>query len=110
MFYMSDLPTAFPLRDLFDAAARGRSVRLTCPECGHSAVLSSHALWWLFHRKGWIDTFGAVRKRCLCLLCLHRRGRKVRDPELRLVDEAPTDTSFPMPSELDWKRELRRRR
>ena len=110
MFYVSDFPSAFPLRDLFDAAVRGRSIRLTCPRCGHSAVLSSHALWWLFHRKGWIDTFAAVRKRCLCLLCLHRRGRKVRDPELELVDEAPTDTILPMPSELDWKRELRRRR
>jgi hypothetical protein len=43
-------------------------------------------------------------------MCLHRRGLKVRDPELELVDEAPTDTSLPMPSELDWKREVRRRR
>jgi hypothetical protein len=107
---MSDLPSAFPLRDLFDAAARGRSVRLTCRKCRHSAVLSSHALWWLFHRKGWVDTFQAVRKRCLCLLCLHRRGEKVRDAEFELVDEAATDTSLPMPSELEWKRELRRRR
>ena len=110
MFLVSDLPSAFPLRDLFDVAARGRSVRLTCPKCAHSAVLSSHALWWLFHRKGWVDTFSAVRRRCLCLLCLHRRGEKIRNPELELVDEAPTDTSLPMPSELDWKRELRRRR
>jgi hypothetical protein len=107
---MADLPSAFPLRDLFDAAARGRSIRLTCPKCGHAAVLSSHALWWRFHRKGWVDTFAAVRKRCLCLLCLHRRGAKVRNPLLELVDLAPTDTSLPMPSELDWKRELRRRR
>ena len=110
MFRMSDLPSAFPLRDLFDAAARGRTVRLTCPECGHSAVLSSHALWWLFHRKGWVDTLREVRRRCLCIMCLHRRGEKVRDPELDLVDEPPTDTSLPMPSELDWKREVRRRR
>lgn len=107
---MPDLPSAFPLRDLFDAAARGRSVRLTCPKCRHSAVYSSHALWWLFRRKGWVDSFNAVRGRCLCLLCLHRRGEKVRNPELELVDEPPTDTSLPMPSELDWKRELRRRR
>lgn len=110
MFYMSDLPTAYPLRDLFDAAARGRGVRLTCAKCGHQAVLSSHALWWLFRRKGWVDTLREARRRCLCILRLHRRKEKVRNPELELVDEAPTDTSLPMPSELDWKREVRRRR
>jgi hypothetical protein len=107
---MSDLPTAYPLRDLFDAAVRNRSVRLTCPRCGHGNVFSSHALWWLFRRKGWVDSLREVRRRCLCIMCLHRRGAKVRDPELQLVDDAPTDTSLPMPSELDWKREVRRRR
>lgn len=107
---VSDSPSAYPLRDLFDAAARGRGVRLTCMKCGHRTVLSSHALWWLFHRKGWIGTFREVRRRCLCVLCLHQRGEKVRNPELELVDDRPTDTSLPMPSELDWKREVRRRR
>ena len=43
-------------------------------------------------------------------MCLHRRGAKVRYPEFEMVDEEPTETSLPMPSELDWKRELRRRR
>jgi hypothetical protein len=46
----------------------------------------------------------------VCVLCLHRRGLKVRYPKLELVSEEPTDTSLPMPTELDWKRELRRRR
>ncbi|HYD37840.1 MAG TPA: hypothetical protein VEA60_09520 [Allosphingosinicella sp.] len=107
---MVDLPSTFPLRDLFDVAARGRGVRLTCAKCGHKAVLSSHALWWLFHRKGWVETLAEARRRCLCLLCLHRRGEKVRNPALEPVDEAPTDASLPMPSEMDWKREVRRRR
>ena len=107
---MPDLPTAYPLRDLFDAAVRHGGVRLTCRACRHSAVLDSHALWWLFHRNGWADRFRDVRKRCVCLMCLHRRGEKVRMPDLELVDEPPTDTSLPMPAELDWKRELRRRR
>jgi hypothetical protein len=107
---MADLPSAYPLQDLFDAAVRARSVRLTCRECRHSAVLSSHALWWLFHKKGWRDTLADVRRRCICLLCLHRRRLKVREPELELVDEAPTETGLPMPSEMDWKRELHRRR
>jgi hypothetical protein len=107
---MSDFPSAYPLRDLFDAAVRARGVRLTCSKCGHKAVLSSHALWWLFHRKGWADALRDVRRRCLCLLCLHRRGEKMRNPELELVNEAPTDDALPMPTELDWKREVRRRR
>jgi hypothetical protein len=107
---MTDLPNPYPLRDLFDVAVRGRAVRLKCTRCGHGTVFSSHALWWLFNRKGWVDTLREVRRRCLCIMCLHRRGTKVRDPELELVDEAPTDDSLPMPSELDWKREVRRRR
>jgi hypothetical protein len=107
---MPDLPSAYPLRDLFDAAVRGRAVRLTCAKCRHAAVFSSRALWWLFHRKGWVDTFPEVRRRSLCIMCLHRQGMKVRNPEFELVDEAPTDASLPSPSELDWKRELRRRR
>lgn len=110
LFCMADLPTVYPLRDLFDAAVRNRSVRLTCGQCGHGSVFSSHALWWLFHRKGWVDSLREVRRRCLCIMCLHRRGLKVRDPELELVDDEATDTSLPMPSELDWKREVRRRR
>lgn len=107
---MPDLPTAYPLRDLFDAAVRHSGIKLTCRQCGRAAILSSHALWWLFHRKGWSDRFDDVKKRCLCVMCLHRTGAKVRDPELELVDEGPTDTSLPMPNELNWKRELRRRR
>jgi hypothetical protein len=107
---MSDLPTVYPLRDLFDAAARARSIRLTCTKCGHVSVVASHALWWLFRRKGWVDTLREVRRRCLCIMCLHRHGQKVRDPRLELVDEPATDTSLLMPSELDWKREVRRRR
>jgi len=110
MFFVADLPSALPLRDLFDVAVRGRSVRLTCRECRHSTILSSHALWWLFERRGWRDTLAEVPRRCLCLMCLHRRGRKVRSPEFELVLEAPTDTSLPLPSEMDWKREVRRRR
>jgi hypothetical protein len=110
MFCMSDAPSAFPLRDLFDAAVRGRSVRLTCRECGHSAVLSSHALWWLFHRKGWRDGLADARGRCICLMCLHRRRRKVRNPKFELVLDPPTDASLPMPPEMAWKREVRRRR
>ncbi|MGZ8282468.1 MAG: hypothetical protein ACXWUN_05890 [Allosphingosinicella sp.] len=104
-----ELPTAYPLRDLFDAAVRRRAIRLTCPRCGHTAILSSPALWWLFERKGWRDRFHEVQRRFFCRSCRQRGGIKVR-PRLELSGDPPTDNSFPFPSELDWKRELRRRR
>ena len=107
---MPDLPTAYPLEDLFDAAVRQRRVRLTCAKCRHVTVFDAVALWWLFERKGWQDRFKDVRKRCVCLLCLHERGLKIRYPELELVGDPPTETRLPLPSEIEWKRELRRRR
>ena len=107
---MPDLPTAYPLRDLFDAAVRHRSVRLTCTNCRHVTIFEAAALWWLFERKGWQDRFKDVQRRMVCLLCLHERGLKIRFPELELTDDAPTETRLPIPSEIDWKREVRRRR
>ena len=107
---MPDLPTAYPLRDLFDAAVRYASIKLTCRTCGHVTIFSAPALWWLFERKGWQDRFGDVRKRMVCLLCLHERGLKIRYPDLEMVDDPPTETRLPMPSEIEWKREVRRRR
>ena len=107
---MAELPTAYPLRDLFDAAARGRNVRLTCPACGHDAVLNGMALWWLFQRRGWLDDFRDVRRRSVCSACWRRRRQKVRNPALALVETPPTDTRLPLPSAMDWKKEVRRRR
>jgi hypothetical protein len=107
---MADLPTAYPLRDLYDAAVRHKAIKLTCRRCRRVTIFDGHALWWLFHRNGWQDRFAQVQRRCLCLMCLHRLGEKVRNPDLEPVDEAPTDTSLPLPSEFEWKREQRRRR
>ena len=106
---MSDLPTAFPIRDLFDAAVRHRTVRLACRRCGHAVSFASPALWWLLERKGWQDRFGQVENRFFCRPCRDRSGETIR-PALGLVTDPPTDTHLSMPSELDWKRELRRRR
>lgn len=107
---MADLPTAYPLRDLFDVAVREQDVRLTCRECRHACVARGIALWWLFHSRGWRDDFPSVVRRCVCAMCWYRLGRKMRGPRLELVrGETPT-LLLPMPSELEWKRELRRRR
>ena len=109
MFPMPGLPTSYPLRDLFDAAVRYSAVRLTCPRCRHAQVFRSAALWWLFHRKGWKDRFPDVERRYYCRTCWHDHGEKIR-ATIGLVDEDPTDDSLPIPSELEWKRERRRRR
>lgn len=107
---MADLPTAYPLRDLFDAAVRHRSIRLSCRACGHVRVYDGHALWWFFHRRQWPDRFRDVQRRGVCTACLERLGLKVRNPRLELVEEEPTGDALPMPTAADWKRELRRRR
>jgi hypothetical protein len=106
---MADLPTAYPLRDLFDAAVRGKAVKLTCRRCRHTGIFNGHCLWWHFQRRGWSDRFADVQRRAICTLCWFRLGEKMRGPALKLVDEAAT-VDLPPPSELDWKRELRRRR
>lgn len=107
---MPDLPTAYPLRDLWDAAVRHKTIRLTCPRCRHVATLSASSLWYLFHRKGWRDWFADVRRRCVCLNCLQGRGLKIRNARLELVDDPPTGQLLPEPPEPEWKREMRRRR
>ena len=107
---MPDLPSAYPLRDLWDASVRHRAVKLTCPKCGHCSSFSGSSLWYLFHLMGWNDRFPDVQKRCICLICLHRQGIKVRYPRLELVDELPTEMRLPEPPEIEWKREMRRRR
>ena len=102
------------------AKTKGKLVRATCqfppehpgdgPHTFEYVKVTKPQVYCEPHRKGWVDNLREVRRRCLCILCLHRRGEKVRNPELELVDEAPTDAGLPMPSELDWKREVRRRR
>ena len=106
---MPGLPSAYPLRDLFDAALRYSAVRLVCPRCRHVQVFRAAALWHLFHRKGRNDRFANVKRQYFCRSCLERHGEKIH-ADVQLVNEAPTDDSLPMPSELDWKRERRRRR
>jgi hypothetical protein len=93
-----------PLRTLFDAAARGYSIGLTCRGCRRAAVLDAHALWWQFHRHGRSDALRMVARHCACSAC----GR--RGPILDLVREAPTVTALPMPPLHRWKAELRRHR
>jgi hypothetical protein len=93
-----------PIRELFDAAARGYNLKLTCRGCRRAEVLNVHAVWHLFQRRSWREWLREVPARFRCRDC----GRKA--PELDLVHEGATSNELPMPTEQDWKRELRRRR
>jgi hypothetical protein len=96
--------SANPVRDVFDAAAHGYNLKLECGGCRRGQVLDAHAVWHLFQRKRWRDLLRDVPARFRCRGC----GRK--SPRLDLVHDDPTVTDLPMPSEAEWKRELRRRR
>jgi hypothetical protein len=85
---------------IFEAAAWKHSIKAECL-CPHWAVFDPHALWWLFHRKGWSDHFQDAAPRFRCTLCSRRRAR------LYLVREETT-RPLPMPSETDWKRAVAR--
>ena len=104
------LPSPYPLRDLFDAAVRGHTIRLTCWKCGHARVLHAHALWWKFHRRGWPAGFRDLKSRCVCLACLRNRREIIRNPRLQLVHEPITGEPLPLPPAHEWKREVGRRR
>lgn len=102
--------SANPLGNLFDAAVRQYSIKLTCWSCGHVRILHGHALWWLFERKGWRSNFKDVRWRLVCGPCLRERNEKIRNPQLELVHEEITGDPLPLPSQDEWKRALRRHR
>lgn len=96
--------SANPVRDLFDACAHGYAIKVTCRGCRRARIFRSAAVWHHFRRKGFSDWLRDVPGKFRCRVC----DRKA--PLMELVGEAPNDRSLPMPSESDWKRELRRRR
>ncbi len=105
-----ELPGVNPLKCLFDAAVRGHTIRLTCRKCGHVRILHAHALWWLFHQRGWPDRFSDLQRRCVCTSCRQERLAVVRNPKLELVHEEINGDPLPLPPLHEWKRELSRRR
>ena len=89
---------------LFEVAAHQRTLKASCPTCGHEGIFSGHALWWLFHRKGWRDHLDYVRERLKCTRCGRRCVR------ITIGREPPTITSLPMPDEGAWKQAVQRYR
>lgn len=102
--------SAYPLRNLFDAAVRQYAIKLTCWACQHITIRHAHALWWHFERKGWPNSFKELRKRCVCVPCRKERNQIIRNPRLELVHEEVAVEPLPLPSQDEWKRALRRHR
>lgn len=96
--------SANPVRDLFDACAHGYAIKFTCRGCRRIRIFPSAAVWHHFRRKGLSDRLRGVPGKFRCRVC------ERRSPVMALVHERPNDSSLPMPSDLDWKHELRRRR
>jgi hypothetical protein len=96
--------SANPLRELFDAAVRGYSVRLTCRHCSRIRRFDAHALWYLFERRRWDGRLAEVPRHFRCATC------SGKSPVVELVREEPDDDTLPMPPRQAWRRELGRRR
>ena len=93
-----------PVRELFDAAAQGYTLKLLCRDCGRAQVFHAAAVWRHFQRKSWSPWLRDVGQHFRCRRC----GR--RGPRLELSHDEPTDTHLPLPDIYAWKRELSRRR
>lgn len=102
--------SAYPLRNLWDAAVRQSSIKLECWSCHHVTIRHAHALWWHFEQKGWPDSFKELQKRCVCIPCRTERRQIIRNPKLELVHEEVTNEPLPLPSAQEWKRALARHR
>lgn len=87
--------------NLFECAAWHRSIIATCHRCHREAVFDPHQLWWLFERKSWDDSLGAVAKRLKCQQC-QGRGR------LTFERLKPATVTLPYPEESVWKRAVSR--
>ncbi|HET9428272.1 MAG TPA: hypothetical protein VFO69_07930 [Allosphingosinicella sp.] len=96
--------SANPLRELFDAAAQGYTLKLSCRGCGRSRIFHAAAVWNHFDRKGWSPWLRDVPARFRCRVCDRRT------PALVLGHDEPTDHHLPLPDRYRWKRELGRRR
>lgn len=91
-------------RDVFEAAARQHAVKVTCWNCKRTKVFDPHALWWLFERKGWNQSFKMIAERFRC------QGCKRRGAAIELVREQPTGAQPVMPDQFEWKRAISRYR
>jgi hypothetical protein len=93
-----------------DCALFHRNLQLTCTRCAHVRVLSGHALWWLFERKGWGDRLIEIGRRFRCTACWERDRTVSRRPRVAVVEDHPSGPQPAMPDEREWKRLVSRQR
>jgi hypothetical protein len=98
-----------PPHNLFEAARKHYTIKLTCKVCGHWHIFDAHALWFLFERRYWDGHLRQVGRRFWCVQCM-KLGKKVKLPKVEPVKDDPTGPQPPMPDEGHWRQELRRRR
>jgi hypothetical protein len=96
------------LKTLEQCALYKRTLRLTCPRCGHIRVLDAVCLWWMFSRRGWDDSLPAVAARLYCATC-QAKGATAR-PRLIVGREPPTGAPLPYPDVATWKKLVSRHR
>lgn len=97
------------LRTLEQCALHKRTLRLSCPECGHVRTLDAVSLWWLFQKRGWEDTLSAAFSRLYCSACRTRDGSTAR-PRIAVGRDPPTGEPLPYPDAATWKRLVSRYR
>jgi hypothetical protein len=96
------------LRSLEQCALHKRTLRLTCPRCGHVRVIDAVCLWWMFHRRGWDGALPSAAARLCCAFC-RERGATAR-PRITVGRDAPTGEALPYPDEATWKKLVSRYR
>src|SRR5687768_5025835 len=96
--------SANPLRELFDAAAKGYAIKLACQGCRRERIFPAAAVWRHFREKGFSEMLRDVPGKFRCRVCDRR------EPIMDLVHEDPNDASLALPEAHEWKRELSRRR
>ena len=92
-----------PICDLLDAGMQHQSIKATC-RCGRAEVFHAVGLWYRFQTKGWPDVLREVPRRLRCRQC----GR--RSPRIEFVWLTKATVPLPLPSDLEWKKALSRRR
>jgi hypothetical protein len=90
--------------NLFETAAWHCHVHVRCTMCLHHAIFAPHGLWWLFHRRHWDDSFGAVGRRMRCRMGKPRCGGRGK---VSLTSQ-PATITLPDPDEREWKRAVSR--
>lgn len=96
------------LRTLEHCALYKRTLRLTCPRCGHVRVIDAVCLWWMFNRRGWDDGLPAAAVRLRCAACKERGA--VTRPLIAVGRDAPTGPALPYPDQATWRKLVSRYR